>query len=98
MTVCVDTKEHFKNKIPAVLHPADKTARVHIVKKELNPDYYNLIENFKKVSGYGVVLNTSLNLHGKPIARTFEDCFEILQKSEIDGILIEKYLILKKEE
>ena len=96
MTVCVDTKEHFKNKIPAVLHPADKTARVHIVKKELNPDYYNLIENFKKVSGYGVVLNTSLNLHGKPIARTFEDCFEILQKSEIDGILIEKYLILKK--
>ena len=97
MTVCVDTKNYFKNKIPAVLHPADKTARVHIVKKALNPDYYNLIENFKKVSGYGIVLNTSLNLHGKPIARTVDDCLEILQNSEIDGILIENYLILKKK-
>ena len=97
MTVCVDTKEYFKNKIPAVLHPADKTARVHVVKKENNPDYYHLISCFKKISGYGVVLNTSLNLHGKPIVRNVDDCLEVLTNSEIDGILIENYLILKRE-
>ena len=97
MTVCVDTYEDYKNKIPAVLHPADKTARIHIVKRENNRDYYDLINCFKKLSGYGVVLNTSLNLHGKPIVRNVDDCFEVLKNSEIDGILIENYLILKRK-
>ena len=33
--------------IPAVLHPADNTARIHLVKKKLNPDYYDLIKSYK---------------------------------------------------
>ena len=96
MTVCVDTKEHSKKLIPSVLHPSDSTARIHMVKKKNNPSYYNLIECFYKVTKIGVLLNTSLNLHGKPIARTAKDCIEILENSDIDGIQIENYLILKK--
>ncbi len=96
MTVCVDTKENSKKLIPSVLHPSDSTARIHMVKKKNNPDYYNLIKCFHKITKIGVLLNTSLNLHGKPIARTAKDCVEILENSDIDGIQIENYLILKK--
>ena len=96
MTVCVDTKEKFKKIIPAVLHPSDHTARIHLVKKEKNKEYHDLIKKFYKKSNIGVLLNTSLNLHGKPIARDSLDCIEILEKSDIDGIQIENYLILKK--
>lgn len=96
MTICVDTKEKFKKIIPAVLHPSDYTARIHLVKKEKNKDYHDLIKQFYKKTNIGVLLNTSLNLHGKPIARNSLDCIEILEKSDIDGIQIENYLVLKK--
>jgi len=96
MTVCVETKKEYKKIIPAVLHPSDFTARIHLVKKELNIEYFRLINSFYKLTKIGILLNTSLNLHGRPIARTAADCMEILENSEIDGIEIENYLILKK--
>ena len=96
MTVCVETRDKYKKIIPAVLHPSDFTARIHLVKKELNIEYFRLINSFYKLTKIGILLNTSLNLHGRPIARTAVDCLEILENSEIDGIEIENYLILKK--
>ena len=96
MTICVDVKNEFKDKIPAVLHPSDHTARVHIVKKEINKDYHDLIDCFYKKTKIGLLLNTSLNLHGKPIVRDSSDCIEVLEKSNIDGIQIENFLILKR--
>jgi carbamoyltransferase len=96
MSVCVEAKENINSVIPAVLHPSDFTARIHLVKKEINNDYYDLIKNFKQISGIGLILNTSLNLHGKPIARNANDCLEILNKSDIDGMQIENFLIIKK--
>ena len=44
----------------------------------------------------GLLINTSLNLHGKPIVRDSSDCIEVLEKSNIDGIQIENFLILKR--
>ena len=96
MTVCVDTNSKYKKIIPAVLHPADHTARIHLVKKENNKDYHDLIKRFYKKTKIGLLLNTSLNLHGKPIARNSLDCIEILKYSDIDGIQIENFLVLKK--
>lgn len=96
MSVCVEAKENINSVIPAVLHPSDFTARIHLVKKEINNDYYDLIKNFKQISGIGLILNTSLNLHGKPIARNANDCLEILNKSDIDGMQIENFLFIKK--
>ena len=96
MTVCVDTNSKYKKIIPAVLHPSDHTARIHLVKKENNKDYHDLIKRFYRKTKIGLLLNTSLNLHGKPIARNSVDCIEILENSDIDGIQIESYLVLKK--
>ena len=96
MTVCVDTKKEYKKIIPAVLHPSDYTARIHLVKKDKNKEYHDLIKKFYNKTKVGLILNTSLNLHGKPIARNSSDCIEILEKSNIDGIQIENFLIIKK--
>ena len=41
------------------------------------------------------LLNTSLNLHGKPIAKNTKNCIEILDNSDIDGIQVENILFLK---
>ena len=46
MTMVFDVKTPV-NKIPAVIHPADKTTRPQMLKKQDNPDYYDLISKFK---------------------------------------------------
>ena len=43
------SKKYF-NKIPAAVHPFDKTCRPQFVSKITNPKYYNLIKEFKKIT------------------------------------------------
>jgi carbamoyltransferase len=69
MIMAFDTTD-LRTDMPAALHPYDSTARPQVVKKETNPDYYRLIEEFEKRTGRGVILNTSFNLHGYPIVGT----------------------------
>ncbi len=67
MTMAFDTTPEAQLEIPAAIHPVDKTARPQIVTKEANTDYYLLLEAFEAITGVGCLLNTSLNIHGKPI-------------------------------
>ena len=48
MTLAFELKEAFKNSIPGAQHPADKTVRPQMLKREDNPQYYDLIEAFKR--------------------------------------------------
>jgi carbamoyltransferase len=67
MTIAFDTTPLGKKHLKAAIHPEDFTSRPQIVDKKINPKYHNLIKEFKKISGVGAVLNTSLNVHEKPI-------------------------------
>ena len=58
MTMAFDVKKQFVNKIPAVIHPADKTTRPQMLKKQDNPDYYDLISKFKSITKLPLLLNT----------------------------------------
>lgn len=66
MVTAFKVKEEKKNKIPAVVH-VDGTTRPNMVKKDINPEYYNLIKKFGEKTGEYVVLNTSFNIKGEPI-------------------------------
>ncbi|KAF0135188.1 MAG: carbamoyltransferase [Candidatus Saganbacteria bacterium] len=73
-------KEGKRNKIPAVVH-ADATLRPQTIKKEDNEKYWNLINEFGKLTGEYVLLNSSFNVMGEPIVnhprqaiRCFYDC------------------------
>ena len=96
MTMAFDVKHKFINKIPAVIHPADKTTRPQMLKKESNPDYYDLINKFKKITGIPLVLNTSFNLHGDAIVENASQAIQTFKKSDIDILILNDYAICRK--
>lgn len=83
------------DKIPAVTH-VDNSARVQTVLREDNEEYYNLIEEFYKITNIPVLLNTSFNLSGDPIVETPEDAVNCLINSNIDFLILGPYLVSKK--
>lgn len=95
MTMAFDTTEKAKIEIPAALHPADFTVRPQILEEWQNPQYYDIINEFEKITGVGAILNTSFNLHGDPIANCPEHAIRTLDNSNLDGLLLGDYLILK---
>ena len=95
MTNCVETKSLGYEKLKAAIHPYDKTCRPQIVSKNDNPDYYDLISEFGKLSNTYSLLNTSFNIHGKPIVNSERDAFKIFKETNLDGIIYPNLLILK---
>ena len=95
MTISFDVRKKYINKIPAATHPFDKTCRPQFVKKNLNPEYYNLIKEFKKITKIGVLLNTSFNLHGEPIVFSPKDAIKSFLSSGLEYLYIGKYLVTK---
>ena len=69
----------FPKKYPAICH-VDNTSRVQTVSKDDNPGYYRLIKRFYEKTGCPMVLNTSLNIKGKPIVNSYHDGVEFEKK------------------
>jgi len=97
MTNCVETTKKGKKDLIAAIHPYDETCRPHILLKKNNPEYYDLINKFGKLTGIYGLLNTSFNIHGKPIVNDVKDAFEVFKKTDLDGIIFTNCLVLKKE-
>ena len=78
-------------------HPYDETVRPQILEKEFNPKYYDLIYRFYKRTKIPALLNTSLNLHGKPTVNNLKQAIYTLNNSNLDCLVVNyKYLITKK--
>jgi carbamoyltransferase len=97
MTNCLETSEIGAKLLRAAIHPADKTCRAQLLEFDDNPSYYELIENFGKKTNNFALLNTSLNFHGYPLANTINDAFNIVSKSNLDGLILDGYLIAKRQ-
>lgn len=82
MMYAVDVRADKVSQIPAVTH-VDNTCRVQTVKKEDNPHYYSLIEEFKMLTGVPVLFNTSFNLAGQPLVESLFDALVTLMNSDI---------------
>jgi carbamoyltransferase len=97
MTIGFDTIKKNNHLIQAGIHPYDQTVRPQMLKKNKNLNYYNLINEFYKISGVPAVLNTSLNLHGFPISSGIDDVVKTFKLSGLKYLFLEnKYLIIKK--
>jgi len=81
----------------AVSHPYDHSIRAQILLKNQNPWYYNLIMSFYKATNIPILLNTSLNVHGKPIAMDENDAIEILEKTNLQYMILGNTLIFKSD-
>ena len=80
--------------IPAVTH-VDGTGRLQTVSKDQNILYWNLINEFKKITGIPIVLNTSFNLKGEPIVCSPKDAIRTFFTSGLDGLFLGNYLVRK---
>jgi len=69
MTITFDCTDWMRKHSPAAVH-VDGTARPQLVRKEVNPSFYHIIEEYKKLSGISSIVNTSFNMHEEPIVCT----------------------------
>jgi len=90
MTMCYDTREEWIDKIPAVVHKVDKSARPQLV-FDYNPFYEVLVE-YDKLSDIPVLLNTSFNVHGEPIIDGPDQAIKHLVDGVVDYLVMEDYV------
>lgn len=88
-------KPNAQEKMAATIH-VDGSARLQTADPYNNPDFYKLIRAFYDETGVPVVLNTSLNTKGEPINESPLHSLDTLLKSELDALLIDDYLFIKK--
>lgn len=86
-----------RSEIPAVTH-VDFSARIQTVDRWRNPDYYALIKEFEKLTGCGMVVNTSFNVRGEPIVNSPQDAYVCFMRTEIDVLVIGDFILLKEEQ
>lgn len=94
MTFTFDVAEHWKPRVPEVVHE-DGTARAQVVTRETNPKYYALIEHLEKLSGHAVVLNTSLNRRGEPMICSPTDALNMFYGCDLEYLMLEDVLVTK---
>lgn len=92
-----DKLYHLRSDLPSITH-IDYSARIQTVHPETNPRYYELISEFKKETGVGVVINTSFNVRGEPIVMTPDDAYRCFMRTEMDYLVIGNYLFKKENQ
>ena len=82
------------SEIPAVTH-VDGTSRLQTVNHKANSLYYDLINEFYKITGIPVIINTSMNVMGEPIVNTPEQAYQMIVKTDMDYLVMGNYLVKK---
>ena len=93
----LDRVKAVRSEIPAITH-VDNSARIQTVHEEMNPNFYNLIKEFKKITGCPVIINTSFNVRGEPIVESPEDAYRCFMRTEMDYLVMGSFLLDKKEQ
>jgi carbamoyltransferase len=84
-----------RDRIPAVTH-VDGTARLHLVRPEINPRFAALLHAFEQKTGVPILLNTSFNRRGEPIVATPEQALDVFMWTGLDCLVLENLLVEKK--
>jgi carbamoyltransferase len=79
----------------AALHPYDRTVRPQEVYQSWNPGYHRVISEFERLTGRGIILNTSFNLHGYPIVCTPDEALKVFLTSGLPHLVLENFVLSK---
>ena len=88
------TVNQVRSILPAITH-VDYSSRIQTVTESSNKLIYQLLVEFKKRTGFGVLVNTSFNIKDEPIVCTPEDAINCFLNTNIDALIIENFLIIK---
>jgi carbamoyltransferase len=92
MTCAFRMKDEYKSDLPSAVH-IDGTARVQFVSKKDNENYYKLLQKVKELTGYGVLINTSFNKHGRTIVESPDDALDDFIDTDLNFMMIGGYLV-----
>jgi carbamoyltransferase len=92
MTITYDASDIARRNIPAAVH-VDNTARPQVIRREDNPDYYDIVRAYYEITGVASVINTSFNMHEEPIVRTAEEAIVAFQTAELDALVLGPFLV-----
>ncbi len=92
MTITFNCKPQMKKIAPAVVH-VDGTARPQLVNKDINPSYYRIVDEYRKLTGIPTVINTSFNMHEEPIVCTPSDAIRAFLDGHIDYLAMGNFLL-----
>jgi len=90
-----NVKAEKKHLLPAVTH-VDSTGRLQTLTSTRNQHFYKIVQQFYKKTGVPVLLNTSFNVAGEPIVETPENAIECFLGTDIDALILGKFLLIKK--
>jgi carbamoyltransferase len=86
-----------RSDVPAITH-VDYSARIQSVAKKTNRRYWGIISEFEKLTGEGIIINTSFNVRGEPIICTPEDAYRCFMRTEMDYLAIGNLLLKKTDQ
>jgi carbamoyltransferase len=95
MMIAVNATAEALAKIPAVVH-SDGSIRPQVVRNADASLFYNIISEFKSISGAGVLINTSFNVDGQPMVESPKDAVSTFATTDIDFLFLNGFLISKK--
>ena len=84
-----------RSDIQSITH-VNFSARIQTVTTATNKRYHMLIESFKSLTGYGLLVNTSFNVRGEPIVNTPADAYRCFMKTNMDFLVLDNYVFSKK--
>lgn len=93
MTMTCNVRKKWQDLLPAITH-VDGTARPQLVTYESNLNLYKILKDFEKITGFPIMVNTSLNIHEEPINYSYEDTIRALLSDAIDIAYFENIKVL----
>ena len=90
----IDKLNVKRSDVPSVTH-VDYSARVQTVHKETNLLFYNLLEEFEKITKYPILVNTSFNVRGEPIVCSVTDAFNCFMGTDLDLLVCNNFILHK---
>jgi carbamoyltransferase len=86
-----------RSELPAITH-IDFSARIQTVAEADNPQVYQLLHAFKKLTGYGVLINTSFNVRGEPIVCSPDDAYACFMQTDMDMLVLGNFVFYKERQ
>jgi carbamoyltransferase len=91
MTITFDCTPWMREHCPAAVH-VDGTARPQLLRREVNPEYYDIVQAYERLSGIPCLINTSFNMHEEPIVCRPRDAVRAFLQGHLDALVMGPFL------
>jgi len=96
MTTAFATTERGRMELAAAIHPRDGSARAQVLERVVNPELDDILLAYERVAGHVGLVNTSFNLHRKPLVLGAREAVKTFLESGLDGLLLPGALVVKR--